>query len=106
MTSNHHYCPTGWSLYHELAMTYMNVETGEEYSEDYFRATFVKEHAACIAKLDEHFKNCAQCSLADVKRPPTPVRFRTARVVAGTTTFVSLLGLYVLCLRHCFSPWV
>jgi hypothetical protein len=77
------YCSTGQSLYHKLAMTFMNVETGEEYSEEYLRETFHKKHPACIAELDEHVQTCAQCSLADaeldnlrarsVKKLPQPV---------------------------------
>jgi hypothetical protein len=59
------YCSTGQSLYHKLAMTFMNVETGEEYSEEYLRETFDKEHPAAVARLEEHIKTCAQCSLSD-----------------------------------------
>jgi hypothetical protein len=72
---NPHYCSIGWSLYHELANTYMNIETGEEYSaEIQYSAEMFEKHTACLAKLDEHFKTCAQCYLADVKKPPAPVR--------------------------------
>jgi hypothetical protein len=71
---NPHYCSTGWGLYEKLAMMFMNIETGEEYSEEYLRETFDKEHTACITKLDEHFQTCDQCYLADLKRPPAPVR--------------------------------
>jgi hypothetical protein len=63
-----HYCPTGWSLYHELANTYMNIETGEEYSAEILNsAEMFEKHAACLDKLDEHFKACPQCSLEDAR---------------------------------------
>jgi len=57
------YCSTGQNLYHKLAETFMNFETGEQY--DTPEKLDHEKHAACIAGLDEHFKTCAQCSLAD-----------------------------------------
>jgi hypothetical protein len=66
-----HYCSTGWSLYHKLAETFMNFETGEQYSGEMFDH---EKHTACVAKLGEHFQTCAQCYLADLKKPPAPVR--------------------------------
>jgi hypothetical protein len=49
----------------------MNSETGEQYSAETFDQ---EKHAACLAKLIEHFQTCAQCYLADLKKPPAPVR--------------------------------
>ena len=69
-----HYCSTGWSLYDKLAETFMNFETGEQYSAGKFAE---EEHAACLARLDEHFKTCVQCSIEESrfeKKRATPVR--------------------------------
>lgn len=69
------YCSTGQNLYYELAMTYMNVDTGEEYPPEMFDEK-KHEHAACLFKLDAHFQTCVQCSLAEYgpeKKPATSV---------------------------------
>jgi len=53
----------------------MNFETEEQSAEKFDQAK--EKHAACIAKLDEHFKTCAQCSLEDArdgKKRATSVR--------------------------------
>jgi hypothetical protein len=73
---NPHYCSTGWSLYDRLAESQgWNPETKEMYPEEMFKEMFdEKKYRDCIARLEEHFETCAQCSLADVKSPPTPVR--------------------------------
>jgi hypothetical protein len=59
---NPYYCSTGWQLYYELASTIMNLETGEEYSPEKFDK---EKNSACQAKLDEHLRTRAQCSLEE-----------------------------------------
>jgi hypothetical protein len=53
-----------------------------------------EKHAACIAKLDEHFKTCAQCSLEDArdqKKRATAVRLNSLQISKISVSAVSNL---------------
>jgi hypothetical protein len=57
-------------------MTYVNVETGEEYPLEMLGEKH-KEHAVCLAALNEHVETCPQCSLEESrfeKKRAVPVR--------------------------------
>jgi hypothetical protein len=64
---NPHYCSTGWSLYDELGEIHMNFDKSAVFDE--------KHYAGWLAKINEQFQTCAQCSLEDAryeKKRPTP----------------------------------
>jgi hypothetical protein len=63
---NPHYCETGWSLWHKLAETFCNLETGEDYPPEMF-GEMEEKGKACDSALQEHLQACVQCSTEEYR---------------------------------------